>query len=157
MATSVSSWRPTSAGAAPARLNRPEAPEHRVIVVGDRPFAPRLVRPAWAQVCQGVHTGVMAREWELEPGQDELVKEDKASANIKRAFKRSKNDRPKDEALYTDRGGESKRGRQMRKKDPVKGTSGDKAKGAFATLKQMWSEAVADAERKQQPRRAKRK
>lgn len=92
----------------------------------------------------------MARYEELEPGQDDLVKEDKASANLKRALKKSKSDRPKDEALYTDRGGtESKQGKKLRRKDPVKTSK-------FATLKQMWTEAVADAEKRQQQRRSKK-
>ena len=96
-----------------------------------------------------MHTGGMGRYDELEPGQDDLVKEDKTSANLKRALKKSKADRPKDEALYTDRGGESFRARRARKKDPVKGSK-------LSSLKQMWAEALSDAERRQQERRAKK-
>src|SRR5580765_2067988 len=104
-----------------------------------------------------VHTGWMARNRDLEPGQDDLVKEDKATANIKRALKR---DRPKDDALYSDRAQSpgSRKARQARKKgEPGQPPQAKQSKQSkLAVLKQMWAEAVADAEKKQSERRAKR-
>lgn len=105
---------------------------------------------------------------ELEPGQDDLVREDKASASIKRALKRDKSGVSKDDDFYTDhhagsakefesKAEASTKARSLRRQDPVKGSPMDKVRGLFSSTAQMWRDAVADAERRQQQRRERRK
>jgi len=105
--------------------------------------------------------------WDPEHGQDDLIKEDKTLANIKRALKRSRTDKPKDDDLYTDRNvgthgsleptaDSSRRAKRLGSKGPVKASPLQKARNAFASLRQAWAEAVTDAERRQQERRARK-
>lgn len=101
----------------------------------------------------------MAWQDDLEPGQDDLVREDKASAKFRRAMRRQPSGI--DESLYTDHNAgdpsqftsDAERVRQPRGKkrqSPVKsGGLLDRIRNARANLSEMWQEALREAEQRQ--------
>lgn len=113
----------------------------------------------------------------LEPGQDDLVKEDKIFTSFRRVWMGAKNAGPgrsgTDERIYSDPDFTSDPDAVVQRKppklrkdrqaparpasapEPVESADPPKKKGRFSSLKEMWSEALAEAEAKQRAKRNK--
>lgn len=103
---------------------------------------------------------------DLEPGQDDLVKDGRARKKIKRAVRNARPGLSDEEALYTDHNAgdprrltpnaERVRPQSGRGEGPVRGGFLERFRSSMRSLREAWDEAYRDAQDKQQLRQQER-